>query len=114
MAGYVRDPAPAIPANLPMPIEEAPLGYAVRYPGRNQPWHWWCPDPSRPNVRVAIKCADRYVTGAEIAVFDRLLGKESRYCHRCQKEFQQFMVIVGTSAHSKLDEDMKKALRRFH
>jgi hypothetical protein len=113
MPGYVPNPVPAIPENLPVPLDESGFGYAVRYPGRNQPWHWWCPDPERPTVRVPVKCSTHmYVTGAEIAVFDNFIGKGERCCPQCMKSFQKLLITMAGRPGSKLDADFKKKVLR--
>jgi hypothetical protein len=113
MAGYVRDPLPAIPENLPVPLEQAHLGYALRY-RRKQPWHWWCPDVERPNVRVPIKCAQfLFANGAELAPFETLLAKDTKRCPQCMRILQHFMIVVAARTGSKLDEDFKEGILRF-
>src|SRR5207253_7725563 len=112
MPNYYDDPGPAIPP-LPVPIEEAGFGYAIRYPGRRQPWHWWAPDPERPNARIPIKCSTTlFATNAEIAIFDKFI-QEDPSCHKCMQSFQMFLMAHGLRPGSKLDADFKRALIRL-
>lgn len=111
--GYVRDPQPAIPDNLPVPLEQAPFGYALRYRPK-QPWHWWCPDEARPNVRVSIKCTPYlFATGAELAPFETLLAKGTKTCPHCMRVLHNFLIVVAARNGSNLDEEFKKGILRF-
>ena len=95
------------PEKAPALVDEKGFGYAARFPGRKQRWHWMAADATRPSAPPKTGC-NLFIGGAEIADWDKFLDGPS--CPRCMRAFQRMAVVLFTRPNSKLDDDFKKSI----
>lgn len=108
-----RDEPPVVPEvdpeKAPDVVDKPGFGYAARFPGRRQKWHWMVADANRPTQPPKTMC-NLFIGGAEVAEWEKFLDGPS--CSDCSEQLRKILVVYGTRPGSKLDESFKRGIRK--